>query len=81
MTILIRNAETDALARKLAKLKGVGITEAVHDALRRELDAIDAKPSLVERGVKMTRELRAKGDPAKGMPADKEFIDWLYERD
>lgn len=81
MTILIRNAKTDALARKLAKLKGVGITEAVHGALQRELDAIDAKPSLVERGVALTRELRAKGNPAGGLPVDKEFIDWLYERD
>ena len=29
--------------------------------------------------MEFARALRAKGDPSKGLPADKEFIDSLYE--
>lgn len=81
MTILIRNRETDALARKLAALKGVGITEAVHGALQREIDALDAKPSFVELSREFAQRLRELGDPARGLPVDKAFIDSLYEDD
>ncbi len=81
MAFHIRNAETEALARRLAVLKNAGLTEVVHDALRRELDRELAKPSLVEQGLAFTRALRAKGRPERGLPADKEFIDSLYEND
>ena len=81
MAFHIRNAETEALARRLAALKNAGLTEVVHDALRRELDRELAKPSLVEQGLAFTRALRAKGRPERGLPADKEFIDSLYEND
>jgi antitoxin VapB len=79
MTILIKNPETDALARKVAKLKGVGLTQAVHAALERELDAIDARPSFVERGLAFAERLRKQGNPELGLPVDKAFIDSLYE--
>lgn len=79
MAILIKNPETDALVRRVAAAKGVGLTEAVHDALQHELDALKASPSLVEIGLALTREMRAKGNPAAGLPVDKEFIDSLYE--
>lgn len=81
MAFHIRNAETEALARRLAALKKVGLTEVVHDALRRELERELGKPSLVEKGVAFTRALRAKGQPERGFPADREFIDSLYEDD
>ena len=81
MAFYIKNSETDALARKLAALKKSGLTEAVHDALRRELEHEQGKPSLVEMGLRFTRELRARGNPAGGSPADKAFRDSLYERD
>jgi antitoxin VapB len=38
MAFHIRNSETDALARELAALKKVGLTEAVHEALLHELE-------------------------------------------
>ena len=38
-----------------------------------------AEPSLVELGMEFARALRAKGDSSKNLPADKEFIDSLYE--
>ena len=81
MAFHIKNAETDALARRVAALKGTGLTEAVHTALTNELEREKAKPSLVQLGIDFCRELRAKGNPARGKPADKEFIDSLYERD
>ena len=46
MAFHIKNAETDALARKVAALKKVGLTEAVHAALSHELEREQAKPSL-----------------------------------
>ncbi|GIL00301.1 MAG: hypothetical protein BroJett030_02000 [Alphaproteobacteria bacterium] len=81
MPFHIRNRETDALARKLAAAKGVGLTEAVHEALANELARERAKPSLVETGVAFLHRLKARGDPRSAMPADKVFIDSLYERE
>jgi len=54
---------------------------AHRSAIRRchELEREQGKPSLVELGVEFCRELRAKGNPAKGQPVDKAFRDSLYE--
>lgn len=79
MAFYIKNAETDALARRVAALKKTGLTEAVHTALQHELEREQEKPSLVELSREFARRLRAKGDPTKSLPADKEFIDSLYE--
>lgn len=79
MAFHIKNPETDALARKLAALKKIGLTEAVHMALSHELEREQGKPSLVELGIQFCRELRARGNPANGRPADKAFRDSLYE--
>ncbi len=81
MAFHIKNPETDALARRVAALKKTGLTEAVHLALSNELAREQGKPSLVDLGIKFSRELRSKGKPGLGKPADKEFIDSLYERD
>jgi antitoxin VapB len=81
MAFHIRNPKTDALARQVATLKGVGLTRAVHLALKHELERARAEPPLVERGVEFTRRLRARGNPAGGLPADKAFRDGLYEGD
>jgi antitoxin VapB len=51
----------------------------VHLALAHELEREQGKPSLVDIGVQFGRDLRAKGSPAKGEPADKTFRDSLYE--
>lgn len=79
MAFHIRNPETDALARRVATVKGVGLTEAVHEALANELEREAEKLSIVERGLRFARELRARSHPERGLPADKEFIDSLYE--
>jgi antitoxin VapB len=67
------------LARKPAALKKTGLTEAVHMALTHELEREQGKPSLVELGIQVCRDLRDKGNPANGRPADKAFRDSLYE--
>ena len=79
MAFHIKNPATDALARRVAALKRTGLTEAVHAALAHELEREAGKPTLVELGVDFCRELRAKGRPARGKPADKAFRDSLYE--
>lgn len=44
MAFHIKNAETEALARRLAALRGVGLTEAVTGALRNELARVIRLP-------------------------------------
>jgi hypothetical protein len=51
--------------------------EAGFEHLDAELDP--AGTSLVEVGVDFARELRARGDAAKGRPADKAFRDSLFD--
>jgi antitoxin VapB len=58
MPFHIKNPETDALARKLASLKKIGLTEAVHLALRNELERETAKPSLPDVAAEFCRTLR-----------------------
>jgi antitoxin VapB len=79
MAFHIKNPETDALARKVASIKKTGLTEAVHVAFVHELEREKAKPSLVEVGLEFVRDLRARGNPARGKPADRAFRDSLYE--
>ncbi|MDQ6434998.1 type II toxin-antitoxin system VapB family antitoxin [Mesorhizobium sp. LHD-90] len=81
MAFHIRNPQTEALARKVAATKGVGLTEAVHEALANELKREAGKESLADFTKAFVRELKAKGDPSRARPADKAFIDSLYERD
>ncbi len=68
MASRIKNPDTDALAGRAA-------------ATGNELAPEDAKLSLVELGMKFAREFRASSDPERGQPADKAFIDSLYEDD
>ena len=79
MAIHVRDPETDALVRKLAKRKGVGLTEAIREAVRNELGPDPQKLSLWER----TADIRARiaSYPKTGLQADKAFYDSLYEDD
>ncbi len=58
MAFHIRNPKTDALARKVAAIKKIGLTE-VECVLEHELAREKAKLSLVEVGVQFCRDLRA----------------------
>ena len=84
MPLYIRDEEVAELARRTKEAMGAKtVTEAVKRALERELaDAKNARRSpYVESILEFGRRARAKGDPAKGLPADKDFIDSLYEDD
>lgn len=81
MGFSIRNRETEALARKVAAVRGVGLTEAVHAALEHELARMEARPTIAEISREFARRFREEANPAAGKPADKAFIDSLYERD
>lgn len=75
MALHIRDPETDAVVRRLARKKGVGITEAVREAARNELERERQKLSLWERTADIRAELNANADP--NFKPDKEFFDWL----
>lgn len=44
MALSIKNAETEKLVRELARLRGQGITEALTDVVRREVERERQKP-------------------------------------
>jgi antitoxin VapB len=77
MAFHIRNPETDRLARQVARLKGTGLTEAVHTALANELARESTATSLADRIAELSRDLRARSHPERGLPADKAFFDSL----
>jgi antitoxin VapB len=78
VALFVKDPEVDRLAKWLMTIKKVNKTEAVRQALLHELERERAIPSLVELGVGFCRALRARADPANGIPADKAFIDGLY---
>lgn len=81
MALFIKNRSTEALARRVAELKGAGLTETVHEALNNELERELQKPSQVEAGIAFLRKLKRWAGPNAGLAADKSFRDSLYERD
>jgi len=81
MALYVKDSEVDRLARRLAGLRNASKTEVIRQALMNELEREEAKPSLVEVGIAFCRALRAKGDVSRRAPADKVFIDSLYEGD
>lgn len=81
MALFVKNPEVDELAGLLAAIRKVSKTEAVRQALEHELERVGARPSLVQQGVDFCRALRARGNPERAQPADRAFIDSLYEGD
>jgi antitoxin VapB len=75
MAFHVRDAETDALVRKLAVQRGVGLTDAVKLAVKAELGREAQKTPLQTR----LREIRAEisDAPRTGLKADKAFFDEL----
>ena len=77
MAFHIRNPDTDRLARQVARLKGTGLTEAVHSALEHELARETSETPLAEKVDALSRALRARSHPNRGLPADRAFFDSL----
>jgi antitoxin VapB len=74
MAFHVRDPETDALVRKLAKREGVGLTEAVKLAVSARL-AADKRFPLAQRIKKLADEVAKY--PETGLKADKAFFDDL----
>lgn len=79
MALYVKDVEVDRLAVRVAALHRISKTEAVRRALLHELERGGEESPLVERGMAFARALRERAVPEKGQPADKSFIDGLYE--
>jgi antitoxin VapB len=75
MAFHVRDAETDALVRALARKRGCGLTDAVKQAVAAELRRADAATPLRERLRALQDEIAAL--PDSGLDADKRFYDEL----
>jgi antitoxin VapB len=73
MAFHVRDPETDALVRELAKQEGVGVTEAVKRAVREKLRSLEQKIPLREQVRKIQDEIAKY--PKTGLKADKAFFD------
>jgi antitoxin VapB len=76
MPLHIRDDRAATLARRLARRKGVTMTDAVIEALEGAL-AREARP-LAERLAEIAREARRLGDRKRGRPVSKQEIDELW---
>lgn len=76
MALHIRDERTDALVRELASRRGVGLTEAVREAVENELTRERSKLSLRERVQPLLDELDA--IPKTDFVPDKAFYDSLW---
>ena len=76
MAFHVRDAKTDAVVRKLAQQRGLGITETVRIAAEEALERDAKKLSLWERTADIRARLNA--HPDTGFKADKAFFDDLW---
>ena len=76
MTFYVRDPATDKAVRKLAKLKGITLTEAIRSAVEAELER--EKSDVNEKAIDAIIAKVASW-PDTGLKADKAFYDSLYE--
>jgi antitoxin VapB len=81
MPLSIRNQETVALARRIAKRTGRSVTGTIHDALVREEAQLAPLPRLRPETEAFLKELHAdiQARGRTGLKADKAFFDSLYD--
>jgi antitoxin VapB len=75
MAIHIRDPGTDQLVRELARKRGIGLTEAIQQAVAAELAREESRQSLAERIRPIQEDIARRG--RTGLEADKAFFDWL----
>ncbi len=78
MAIHIRDRETDALVRDLARREKVSLKDAVKGAVQDKLNALNAKLSLHDRLSEIADEIERA--PKAGKKAGKKFFDELSRR-
>lgn len=76
MAFHIRDAATDSVVRELARVKGLGLTEAVKLAVEAELKREREKLPLRERIRPIQDEVASWG--RTGLKADKAFLDDMW---
>ena len=76
MPLFVRDAEVDALVEQLASIKGRTKTETVREA--HELERERGQLNLAEQSAEFARRLKERAGP-RAIPADKAFVDALYE--
>jgi antitoxin VapB len=76
MTIYLKDEATSKAVRKLAKLRGTTLTEAVRNAVNKEL-AVNAEDAETIALRKLQERFASRS--ATGKKADKDFYDSLYE--
>lgn len=74
MSFHVRDPKTDALVRELARKRGVGLTEAIRDAVDAELRR-DLEGEFMARVRRIQARVAARG--RTGLVADKAFFDDL----
>ncbi|MEX0407220.1 type II toxin-antitoxin system VapB family antitoxin [Aquibium sp. LZ166] len=77
MILHVRDAETDALVRELARRRGISITDAVREAVEEALSREEAPSSLWDRTADIRERIASY--PSTGETADKVFYDTLWE--
>ncbi len=75
MAFHVRDRETDTLVRELARKRGVGLTEAIKQAVGAELERAAGAPTMLDKIHDLQREIAKRSDT--GLKADKAFFDWL----
>jgi antitoxin VapB len=78
MPFHIRDAETDHLARKVAAQKGVGITQAVKEALQAEMERGRLSDAEFLRQIEAIQTPSSSGACESGSAEDKAFFDDLW---
>lgn len=80
MPLYVKDPEVVRLTEDLARRRGISKTEVIRQALRNEI-AREAPPEkasdYVKKVMAAAQTFRAKGNPAKGLPAGKVFCDHL----
>lgn len=76
MALSIRDPKTEDAVRRLAALKGIGLTEAIREAVEKELAIVPSKHSLIAEVEAVVAAFNQK-HPPKGPAADKAYFDWI----
>lgn len=85
MVLHVKDAETDVLVRQLAQSRGIGLTEAIKEAVRETLEADRERsanrdyPAVVERLKPLFHRLDRL--PRGDIRTDKAFFDELWGQD
>jgi antitoxin VapB len=77
MTINVTNKEADALTRKLAKMEGVGVTEAIVIAVREALERRRARETPMETAARIRAEFGVELNPQARRPLPRSVYDEL----